>query len=122
MATYLQSALLSPDGPGFWLKILPTGSLTPQGNEETSGFQTSKYSIQGNLDEATITGFLWVAADKQTLLDTEIDVPASLAGPQTQGTLQIRFQVEQADIAPIQPETAAALPTATSSPNLPTQS
>jgi hypothetical protein len=121
MTATLQNALLSPEGPAFWLKVLPSGSLTPQGSDETGGFQASKYAIQGALDGGTITGTLWVGPNQSALLMTELDIPAKLAGSQTEGTMQIRFTVEQADIAPIQPETAAALPTETSSPNQPTQ-
>jgi hypothetical protein len=121
MTATLQNALLSPEGPAFWLKVLPMGSLSPQGNEEIGGFAATKYIIQGKLDQADISGSLWVTPDKQTLLAAEIDVPASQAGPQTKGTLKIRFHVEKADIAPIQPETAPALPTETASPSQPTQ-
>lgn len=121
LASSLQTAILSPDGPGFWLKVLPAESLTAQGSENTGGFQASKYKIQGMLEEAEIIGSLWVEPDKQALLDADIDVPASLAGPQTEGTLQIHFTVEQSDVAPIQPETAAALPTENTASSQPTQ-
>jgi hypothetical protein len=121
MASYLQAAMLSPDGPGFWLKVLPAGSLTPMNSETLGGFQASKLTIQGKLEEAAIVGVLWVEPVQQALLGVEIDVPASLAGPQTEGSLQIRFKVEQSDVPPIQPEVAAALPTETSSPIQPTQ-
>jgi hypothetical protein len=121
MTDTLQGAILSPDGPAFWMKILPAGSFTPQGIEQTGGFQAKKYAIQGVMDKGTITGSLWVTPDKQTLLAAQLSIPAQIALSGSTGTVQINFQVEQADIAPIQPQTASALPTETASLELPTE-
>jgi hypothetical protein len=122
MTNTLQGAILSPDGPAFWMKILPAGSFTPQGIEQTGGFQAKKYAIQADMGEGTITGSLWVTPDKQALLAAQLNIPAQIALSGSDGTVQINFQVEQADIAPIQPKTAAALPTETASLALPTES
>jgi hypothetical protein len=118
MSGSLKNAILSPDGPGFWLKVLPEGSLISQGNEEFGGYQAIKYAIQGTIDGQTTSGTLWVDSDQQALLGAQIDLPASLYGPQDEGNIHIDFQVKRAEIEPIQPEVETSQTTSTSSPTL----
>jgi hypothetical protein len=108
---YLQSSLLGPDGPGFWLKILPAGSLSPAGSEVLNGFQSMKYALSACIGDGTISGSMWIEPSLQALIGAELSIPASLAGPEASGDLNIRFHVAQADVAPIQPAVAAKIST-----------
>ncbi len=111
LASTLQDALLSPDGPAYWLKLLPQGSLTTQGNETFGGSQALKYAIQGSVDGQDITGELWLTPDQSALLGAEISVPAGLiSSMQPTGHLQVSFSVTQTNVAPIQLRTPPAPP------------
>ncbi|NJD59248.1 MAG: hypothetical protein FIA98_07600, partial [Anaerolineae bacterium] len=107
MSFTLKNAILSPDGPAFWLKVFPAGSLTSQGSELFGGFQAQKYAIQGTLYGQSVCGEIWVESSQQSLLGAEIDLPASLYGPQPEGSVHIHLQVEHSDISPIHPKLEA---------------
>ncbi len=110
LASTLPDALLSHDGPVYWLNMLPSGSLVPQDSETYGGFQATRYTIQGVVDNQEISGTIWLMQDGSALLGAQLNVPADLTGSlQTHGSLEISFSVEQASIAPIQPAMVPSL-------------
>ncbi len=115
MDTFLQAALLSTDGPAFWLKVLSAGSLTSSGDEAYGGFNARRYAVQASLEGLPITGTIWVEPSLQALVGADLSIPGKLAGPYTQGTLQIQYQLEKTDVSLIQPDLSQ--PTATDTPS-----
>jgi hypothetical protein len=98
----LSSLLHGPNGPGLWLDLLPAGSLTTAGQESVGGFAAEKYTVNGSVNDQTITGSLWYEA--HALVQVELHIPAALLEPDrsdAQGELKITLEVQKADVPPV---------------------
>jgi len=93
----LSNLLHGPDGPGLWLDILPAGSLKPAGQETVGGFTADKYTVNGSVNNQTITGSLWYAS--HALVRVELHVPAALF--EAQGELTITLEVQSTAVPPV---------------------
>jgi hypothetical protein len=104
LVTLLENLLRGASGPGMWLSVLPQGSLTIAGQESKGGFETTKYSLQGDIEGNVITGEIWVELQTKALVAAELVVPGALLGSPEQpapGNLEIHFLVEAAQVAPV---------------------
>jgi len=107
----LNSDLHSPDGPAFWLDLLPDGSIQEAGNETVGGFACDRYQVNGKLGDQVITGTLWEEPQADALVQAELHVPAALFNPPDQpqtGELKITLKAQKADIAPLKLPAAPA--------------
>lgn len=95
----LSNLLHGPNGPGLWLSLLPAGSLTSAGQESVGGFAADKYTVNGSVNDQTITGNLWY--ESHALVQVELHIPAALLEPDkpgAQGELKITLEVQKADV------------------------
>ncbi len=113
MTSFVQLALKSPDGPAFWLKVLPAGSISVAGDETFGGYQARKYAIQATVEGMTITGMAWLDPSVPALIGARLTIPGKLTSAPTEGNLQIEYQLEKADVALIQEKATSPNPTAT---------
>ena len=97
----LARILYYPTGPGLWLRILPKDSLHAAGDETKGGFQTSRFLVEGSLEEGTIRGTIWPEEESDALIGAEFAVSASLFSPPDTGrtgTVTIALNIEKADV------------------------
>lgn len=102
---FLEDILSGPASPAMWLSFMEESSFSLLASEPKGGFTTDHYRIQGNLDQAIITGDLWMDADTNAMVDASMEVPGSLLLETDQSgnkPLRITFQVEKAEVKPIQ--------------------
>lgn len=92
------------ESPALWLNLLPDGSVSLAGSEDSGGFQANHYIVSGQVSGQTITGSFWKDPQTNTLLAAELHVPAALLSapddPQS-GELIITLKVEKAIVASI---------------------
>jgi len=98
----LSDLLHGQDGPGLWLDILPDGSLHSAGQETVGGFATNKYSVNGVVNNQTITGSLWYESQGHALVKVALTIPAALLlsinTQPAQGELKITLEAQKADV------------------------
>jgi hypothetical protein len=121
----LSNLLHGQDGPGLWLDILPDGSLQSAGQETVGGFATDKYSVNGAVDNQTITGNLWYETEGYALLKVTLTIPAALLlsnpSQKAQGELKITLETQKAEVPPVSLPTPPAGTAAPTSQTQPTQ-
>jgi hypothetical protein len=103
-ADALRRILNNPTGPGMWLMILPRDALTSAGKEETGGFQATRYSVDGSVEEGSIRGEIWVDEQTKALVGAHLSISDSLfsaEGSGTGGSVSITLTVEKAEVNPI---------------------
>jgi hypothetical protein len=79
------------NGPFLWLKALPKGSFSVQGDSRVGDSWGKKYAVKANLDGAQITGSVVVDAESGALTLADLNIPAALTGKT--GALVIHFEV-----------------------------
>lgn len=98
----LSNLLHGQNGPGFWLDILPDGSLQSAGHETVGGFEADKYIVNGTVHGQKITGSLWY--ESHTLVRVELHIPAALLDPNkpaVQGERKITLEAQKASVPPV---------------------
>lgn len=102
--TSLEDALRSPDGPGMWLLWAGTEELEPAADEDMGGFSAIRYPVEASLGDGTIQGTIWMDKASLALVRAELKISPTLfstAANPASGNLEILFEVEQAEVAPI---------------------
>jgi hypothetical protein len=106
-----------PGSPALWLDLLPIGSINPAGKDTVGGFAVDKYTVNGQVDEQTITGTIWFEPQADALVQAELHVPAALmtdpSSPQ-KGELKITLNAQKADVPPVSLPAAPSGPAGTS--------
>lgn len=100
----LSDTLAGPEGPGLWLSIIPEEAYTPAGKESYGGFNTAKYSVDGQLEKGAVTGTIWVTEQSDALVGAELTVSEGLffpPGSNQGGDVQITLTVRQAEVQAI---------------------
>jgi len=100
----LHRILYNPTGPGMWLMLIPKNSFTSAGKDEKGGFQTTRYSVNGSVEEGSIRGDIWQEEGTNALVGADLSVSESLFYPPDtgrNGTVTIRLTVEKADVPSI---------------------
>ncbi|HMD89314.1 MAG TPA: hypothetical protein VKF38_09145 [Anaerolineaceae bacterium] len=117
----LSMELHGMDSPALWLNMLPDGSIQPAGTETVGGFAADKYTVNGKVDNQTISGSLWEEPQSDALLQAELHIPGALLSdpsqPQT-GELKIELKAQKANVQPL---TLPAAPAGTAQPQSATQ-
>jgi hypothetical protein len=100
----LHRILYNPTGPGMWLMLIPKKGFTSAGKEEKGGFQTTRYSVNGSVEEGSIRGDIWQDEGTKALIGADLSVSETLFYPPDMGkngTVTIRLTVEKADVPSI---------------------
>ncbi|MBN2386697.1 MAG: hypothetical protein JXB85_06715 [Anaerolineales bacterium] len=102
--TMPEDILFGPDGPSLWLTLLAENSFTPAGAQADNGFEATKYTLDGQIDEGSIAGTIWVDNLSNALIGADITISESLFYPPDsghQGTVQIARAVQSVDLLPV---------------------
>ncbi|NJD59968.1 MAG: hypothetical protein FIA98_11285 [Anaerolineae bacterium] len=100
----LSNQLHDLEGFSLWLDLLPKGSLTSAGSEQSGGFSVDKYTVNGLIGDQVITGALSYDQASHALVKSELRVPAVLdSDPEAPeaGEIVITLSASKADIPPI---------------------
>jgi hypothetical protein len=102
--TMLADTLCGPEGPGLWLNLLTEDSFGSAVAETYGGFAATRYAVDGQVADGSLTGTIWIDEQASALVGAELTVSESLFYPPDSGLsgdVEISLQVEQADVPPI---------------------
>jgi hypothetical protein len=103
-ASFLADALTGPEGPGLWLGLLPEEGFIAAGQETYGGFTTTRYNLQGEIRNTSLSGTIWIDDEKGALIGADLTIPEALfypPGAKQGGDVKIVLQIAQADIKDI---------------------
>ena len=103
-ASSLSQQLHGMESPALWLNLLPVGSIIPAGSETVGGFAANRYTVQGQVSGAMISGSIWKDPQSNALVRAELHIPAALLSPADApqaGELRITLTAEKAAVDPI---------------------
>jgi hypothetical protein len=100
----LADLLSGPDGPGLWLNLLAEESFAPAGSESYFGFETTKYTVDGQVADGTVTGTIWIDDQASALVGAQLTISGSLYYPPGTGQsseVNIGLRVHRQNVPPI---------------------
>jgi hypothetical protein len=100
---YLERSLRGSEGPGLWMRLLAADRET-RGTQAAGAYQAEQFHLAGLVDEAEVSGDIWLDAASGALVRADLEVPGHLyaySGGGAHYPVVISMKVEPAEIEPV---------------------